>query len=89
MSTYLFGAFAALMLIAVPVVAETTTPTSQGSGAGVPGQPGGSNGPALSRDGTSSPSQPNATTAQQDTKGIQGKPGSKSGPAVMPPSKKD
>jgi hypothetical protein len=94
MSTQLFGAIAALTLIATPVLAATSTPqsdtpASQGSGAGIHGQPGGKNGPALSPDGSSSLQQTNPTTAQQDTKGVQGMPGSKSGPAVMPPSKKE
>jgi hypothetical protein len=89
MNTHLFGAIAALTLIATPVFAATQSDTSQGSGAGIHGQPGGKNGPALSPDGKSSPQQTNPTTAQQDTKGVQGMPGSKSGPAVMPPSKKE
>jgi hypothetical protein len=90
MNTHLFGAIAALTLIATPVLAATSdTPASQGSGAGIHGQPGGKNGPALSPDGTSSLQQTNPTTAQQDTKGVQGMPGSKSGPAIMPPSKKE
>ena len=92
MKSHLYGAIAALSLIAMPVLAETTTPQSntvsaQGSGTGVHGQPGGKNGPTLSHDGNSSLQQTNPTTAQQDTKGVQGKPGSKSGPAVTPPSK--
>ena len=89
----LLNAIFASVLIAVPVLADNPTPqsnatNSQGSGAGIHGQPGGKNGPALSAAGTSSDQQTNPTTAQQDTKGIQGMPGSKSGPAVMPPSKK-
>jgi len=92
MKTHLYGAIATLSLIATPVLAETTPPnsntlSSQGSGAGVHGQPGGKNGPALSHDGNSGIQQTNPTTALQDTKGVQGKPGSKSGPAVTPPSK--
>jgi hypothetical protein len=92
MKSHLFGAIAALSLIATPVLADTNTPqsntmNSQSSGAGVHGQPGGKNGPTLSSDGTSSLNQTNSTTAQQDTKGVQGLPGSKSGPAVTPPSK--
>lgn len=91
MNSHVYGVIAALALIATPVIAETTMPQSnamstQGSGAGIHGQPGGKNGPALSRDGSSG-LQPNPTTAQQDTKGVQGMPGSKSGPAVKPPSK--
>jgi len=93
MVTRILGAIATSLLIAIPVLADTTTPqsnatNSQGSGAGIHGQPGGKNGPALSAGGTSSDQQTNPTTAQQDTKGIQGLPGSKSGPAVMPPPKK-
>jgi hypothetical protein len=92
MKSHLFGAIAALSLIAAPVLAETTVPqsntmSSQGSGPGVYGQPGGKNGPTLSHDGNSIHPQTNPTTAQQDTTGVQGKPGSKSGPAIMPPSR--
>jgi hypothetical protein len=92
MKSHLYGAIAALSLIATPVLAETTVPqsntmSSPGSGTGVHGQPGGKNGPAMPHNGNLRPQQTNPTTAQQDTKGVQGKPGSKSGPAIMPPSR--
>ena len=59
------------------------------SGAGIPGQAGNKNGPAMGSSGTAAgdqQSKQNNATGQQDTAGIPGKPGGKSGPAVMPPS---
>ena len=86
MTFHLSGAVAMLAMVALPALAQTPTPpSSQSSGVGIAGQPGGKNGPAPNS--TASDDQRNLTTQLQDTSKIQGKPGSKSGPAVMPPSK--
>ena len=86
MTFRLTGAIAILAMVALPALAQTqTSPSSQNSGAGIAGQPGGKNGPAPKS--TASNDQNNPTTQLQDTSKIQGKPGSKSGPAVNPPSK--
>jgi hypothetical protein len=67
-------------------------PPSRGtanSGAGIPGQAGNKNGPAMSPSGTAANgqrSQQDSAGRDQDSAGIPGKPGGKSGPAVMPPS---
>jgi hypothetical protein len=82
----LTGAIAILAMVALPASAQTPPPpSSQNSGVGIAGQPGGKNGPAPNSPGGSD--QKNPTTQLQDTSKIQGKPGSKSGPAVKPPSK--
>jgi hypothetical protein len=82
----LTGAIAILAMVALPALAQTQiSPSSQNSGAGIAGQPGGKNGPAPKS--TASNDQSNPSTQLQDTSKIQGKPGSKSGPAVNPPSK--
>jgi hypothetical protein len=82
-----------LALIASPVLAQNaiipqrTVPSTQHSGAGMPGQPGSKGGPAVGLPGqTASADQTNTTTRLQDPSKIPGKPGGKSGPAVTPPS---
>jgi hypothetical protein len=86
MTFRLTGAIAILAMAALPALAQTPTPpSSQSSGVGISGQPGGKNGPAPNS--AASNEQKNPTTQLQDTSKIQGKPGSKSGPAVKPPSK--
>jgi hypothetical protein len=86
MTFRLTGAIAILAMVALPALAQTPPPpSSQNSGVGIAGQPGGKNGPAPNS--TASGDQKNPTTQLQDTSKIQGKPGGKSGPAVKPPSK--
>ena len=86
MTFRLTGAIAILAMVAFPALAQTPTPpSSQKSGVGIAGQPGGKNGPAPNS--TASGDQKNPTAQLQDTSKVQGKPGSKSGPAVKPPSK--
>lgn len=87
MRAKLSSAIAMVLLFVTPALAQVAQQPSMSSGAGIHGQPGGKNGPAMLNDGNTSTQQSNPTTAQQDTKGIQGKPGSKSGAAVTPPSK--
>jgi hypothetical protein len=77
----LTGAIAILAMVVLPALAQTP-PSSQNSGAGIAGQPGGKNGPAPN---STASNDKNPTTQLQDTSKIQGKPGSKSGPAVKPP----
>ncbi len=85
------GVFAGLLL-AVPALAQTTTPapTTPNSGAGIAGPAGSKNGPAAKpmagAGGTTqdNPAVGNATAG--DASKIPGKPGGKSGPAVKPPS---
>jgi len=79
-------AIAMLAAVVLPALAQTPVPpSSQNSGAGIAGQPGGKNGPAPNS--TARDSQRNPAAQLQDTSKLQGKPGSKSGPAVKPPSK--
>ena len=86
MTFRLTGAIAVVAMVALPALAQTPTPpSSQNSGVGIAGQPGGKNGPAAKS--AASDDQRNLTTQLQDTSKIQGKPGGKSGPAVKPPSK--
>jgi hypothetical protein len=87
MRIHLQGAIAILAMMATPTFADTATPqivspSTQSSGAGIPGQAGGKSGPAASRDGATVVGQGNPTTRLQDSSGIQGKPGGKSGPPV-------
>jgi hypothetical protein len=83
----LLQAAALLAIVASPAIAQSTiTPSTQNSGAGIPGQPGNKNGPAADAHGQAA-DQINPTTRLQDTSKIPGKPGSKSGPAAMPPSR--
>jgi hypothetical protein len=94
-------ASAALLIasLAIPAHAQTSgtnpspqsvAPSTQNSGAGVPGQPGNQSGPAKSGDttGAAGSSGQSSTTRQQDSSGIQGMPGNKSGPPARPPSDK-
>jgi hypothetical protein len=86
------GALAACVVIALPALAQspngagqTSVPSAQNSGAGIPGQPGNKSGPAarpsgdLAAQGTENN---NAAIREQDAAGIPGKPGGKSGPTV-------
>lgn len=90
----LLGALATSVVIALPALAQspnaagqTSVPSAQNSGAGIPGQPGNKSGPAarpsgdLAAQGTENN---NAAVRQQDAAGIPGKPGSKSGPSERP-----
>jgi hypothetical protein len=70
-----------------PANSTVKTPSAQNSGAGIPGQPGGKNGPAVGKDQAATSQQTNPATSLQDTAKIPGKPGGKSGSAVMPPAK--
>jgi hypothetical protein len=101
MTRLLSTAVAALALVAMPVWAQTTTPSSpaqvtvpsgQNSGAGISGKPGSKSGPAVQppSSGTSTPDtkatgQENGTVREQDTAKIPGAPGNKSGPATKTP----
>ena len=86
MTFRLSRAIAILAMVALPALAQTPTPpSSQNSGVGISGQPGGKNGPAPNSTATNE--QKNPPTQLQDTSKVQGKPGGKSGPAVKPPSK--
>lgn len=85
----------ALALLTNAATAQTTkpdassAPSAHNSGAGIAGQPGNKNGPAVKPGDTvgSSSTQQNSTTSQQDPSNIKGLPGNKSGPAVKQPSK--
>jgi hypothetical protein len=72
--------------------AQTIAPSTQNSGAGVPGQSGNQSGPAArsgtDTTGTTSNSGQNSTTRQQDSSGVQGMPGNKSGPPPVRSSDK-
>jgi hypothetical protein len=89
----LLGALATCAAIASPVLAQsqngtgqTSVPSAQNSGAGIPGQPGNKSGPAARPSGDMAEQGigNNATVREQDAAKIPGKPGSKSGPAVTP-----
>jgi hypothetical protein len=84
MTYRLISAVAIMALLPLSATAQTP-PSSQNSGVGIAGQPGGKNGPAPNS--TSGGDQKNPNTQLRDTSKIQGQPGSKSGPAVMPPTK--
>ena len=63
---------------------EVTNPGLQNSGAGIAGQPGNKNGPAVKPGTVGSATGENQTDnrlKQQDATGVQGLPGNKSGPA--------
>ena len=85
-----------LTLSAPAVLAQSTTPnvssppSVQNSGAGVAGQPGNKNGPAVKPGETvgSGSNQQNPTVQQQDTSNIKGLPGIKSGPPAKRPDNK-
>ncbi len=86
----------ALVLSSPAVMAQTPspnvpTPSAQNSGAGIAGQPGSKNGPAVKPEakGTvgSATDQKNTTVQQQDPSRIQGMPGNKSGPPAKAPGK--
>ena len=86
------GVALALALSASSAMAQTTkpnvssAPSANNSGAGIAGQPGGKNGPAVKpgSKGTvgSSASQQNTTVQQQDPSKVKGMPGNKNGPAA-------
>ena len=86
MKLYLFGALGLFAAVTLPAAAQQATdvaPSTQSSGAGVPGKAGSTSGPAVrAPQGHTQSSQTDATGHPQDTTGIQGKPGGKSGPAV-------
>jgi hypothetical protein len=68
-------------------VGQPGMPGTANSGAGIPGQAGNKNGPAVSSSGRGVGDQKSQqNTGEQDSAGIPGKPGGKSGPSVMPPS---
>lgn len=79
-----------LALSASSAIAQTTkpdvssAPSAQNSGAGIAGQPGGKNGPAIKPGETvgSGANQQNPAVQQQDTSKIKGMPGNKNGPAA-------
>ena len=83
---------AVFAVISTPALAQNTgtapnsSPSAQGSGVGIAGQPGSESGPSVDAQGHTVTGRSNPTTQQQDTSKIAGKPGSKSGPAVMPPA---
>jgi hypothetical protein len=77
---------------AMPALAQTgnpgvSTPSAQNSGAGIPGQAGNKNGPAVKGTVGSSATDQNQTVRQQDAAKIKGLPGNKSGPAAKSPSR--
>jgi hypothetical protein len=86
----------ALALSGPAVLAQSTTPnvsgapSAQNSGAGVAGQPGNKNGPAVKPGETvgAGSNQQNPTVQQQDTSNIKGLPGNKSGPPAKQPDRK-
>jgi hypothetical protein len=69
----------------------SSAPSAQNSGAGIPGQPGNKNGPAVKSGetiGTSSTAdQHNPTVQSQDASKVKGLPGNKSGPPAKQPSR--
>ncbi len=86
---WIVSGLALALALSAPAMAQTSTkpdvssaPSAQNSGAGIPGQPGGKNGPAVKRGETvgSGADQHNPTVQQQDTSKIKGMPGNKSGP---------
>ena len=92
----LLGALATSVVMALPALAQspnttgqTSVPSAQNSGAGIPGQPGSKSGPAARPSGemaAQGTDNGNAAVRQQDSAGIPGKPGSKSGPSAKPNS---
>ena len=65
----------------------SSAPSAQNSGAGIPGQPGNKNGPAVKPGETVGSDQHNPTVQSQDASKVKGLPGNKSGPAAKPPSR--
>jgi hypothetical protein len=70
---------------------QVTVPSAQNSGAGVPGQPGSENGPAVrppsatsGTGATSSPSSSNEGVREQDSANMPGEPGSEGGMQAQP-----
>src|SRR5436853_7908894 len=88
----------ALALSAPAALAQTSkpdvsaAPSAQNSGAGIAGQPGNKNGPAVKPGETvgssSTGNQQNPAVQQQDTSNIKGLPGNKSGPPARQPDHK-
>ncbi|UFW73019.1 hypothetical protein [Bradyrhizobium sp. WU425] len=70
----------------------SAAPSAQNSGAGIAGQPGNKNGPAVKPGDTvgssSTMNQQNPTVQQQDTSNIKGLPGNKNGPPAKRPDQK-
>jgi hypothetical protein len=95
----LFTGAVALVIVTLPATAQTTAPgagtqttvpSGQNSGAGIPGKPGSKSGPAAkssSETTGSDMSDHNRAVRQQDSSKIPGQPGNKSGPAVKPPER--
>jgi len=80
---------ATLSLLALPVMAQSTAPShvapsTQRSGTGVAGLPGGKSGPAVRapQGQQLSDDQTNPAASHQDSSAVQGKPGNKNGPTV-------
>ena len=73
MTFHLIGAVAIVALLPFSAMAQTA-PSSQNSGVGISGQPGGKNGPAINS--TAGNNQKNPNTQLRDTSKIQGQPGS-------------
>lgn len=69
----------------------SSAPSAQNSGAGIPGQPGNKNGPAVKPGETvgssSATDQHNPTVQAQDPSNVKGLPGNKSGPPAKQPSR--
>jgi hypothetical protein len=67
----------------------SAAPSSQSSGAGIPGQPGTKSGPAekpaLGTVGQTAPNQQETTVQQQDPSNVKGMQGNKSGPPAKQP----
>ena len=92
----MLGAIAVAMAVsAVTASAQSdkpnvTVPSAQNSGAGIPGDPGNKNGPAVQPGTVGSNSRTtvdgtDSTVKDQDSANIKGLPGGKSGPTVRPP----
>lgn len=66
---------------------DTSVPSAQNSGAGIPGKPGSKSGPSANSGTVGSSAatkQENPTIRQQDPANIKGAPGNKSGPPAKP-----
>jgi hypothetical protein len=81
-----------LFALCTPASAQTSkpdvsaAPSAQNSGAGIAGQPGNKNGPAVKPGETVGSDQHNPTVSSQDASKVQGLPGNKSGPPAKKPS---
>lgn len=89
-------AIASTVMLAAPAFAQADkpqadkpdikAPSTQNSGAGVPGYPGNKNGPATNKGTVGSSSATNPTVGDQDSANVKGLPGNKSGPPAKKPS---